>query len=82
MGMLVTILEYARTSLKIIKENPAIAKKVEGGGDLWGNTTPLGVAAGQGDKEIDVTVTVTQGGQSENLSAVAFINGYCGQQLC
>jgi ankyrin repeat protein len=36
----------------MIKENPAIAKRVDGGSDLWGNTTPLGIAAGQGDKEI------------------------------
>src|SRR5438094_919143 len=37
---------------QMIKENPAIAKQADGGSDLWGNTTPLGVAAGQGDKEI------------------------------
>src|SRR5262249_24177167 len=37
---------------KLINENPAIVKKAEGGSDLWGNTTPLGVAAGTGDKEI------------------------------
>jgi ankyrin repeat protein len=37
---------------KMIKDNPAIAKQADGGSDLWGNTTPLGVAAGQGDKEI------------------------------
>jgi len=37
---------------KMIKENPAIAKEADGGADLWGNTTPLGVAAAQGDKEI------------------------------
>jgi ankyrin repeat protein len=37
---------------KMIKDNPAIAKVAEGGSDLWGNTTPLGVAAEKGDKEI------------------------------
>ena len=37
---------------KMIKENPAIAKQADGGADLWGNTTPLGIAAGQGDREI------------------------------
>jgi ankyrin repeat protein len=37
---------------KMIKDDPTIAKQVDGGSDLWGNTTPLGVAAGQGDKEI------------------------------
>jgi ankyrin repeat protein len=37
---------------KMIKENPAIAKQADGGADLWGNTTPLGVAAAQGDKQI------------------------------
>jgi ankyrin repeat protein len=37
---------------QMLKENPAIAKEAEGGSDLWANTTPLGVAATQGDKEI------------------------------
>jgi len=37
---------------KMIEENPGIAKQADGGADLWGNTTPLGIAAGQGDKEI------------------------------
>jgi len=37
---------------KMIKDNPAIAKQADGGSDLWGNTTPLGIAAGQGDREI------------------------------
>jgi ankyrin repeat protein len=36
----------------MIKENPAIAKLADGGSDLWGNTTPLGLAALKGDKEI------------------------------
>ena len=37
---------------KMIKDNPAMVKNVEEDSDLWGNTSPLGVAASQGDKEI------------------------------
>ncbi|WP_394796527.1 ankyrin repeat domain-containing protein [Armatimonas sp.] len=42
-----------RDSVKaIIKENPAIVKEGDPGPDLWGNVSPLGIAAAQGDKEI------------------------------
>jgi ankyrin repeat protein len=37
---------------KMLQEKPSIAKEVEEDSDLWGNTSPLGVAAAQGDKEI------------------------------
>ena len=37
---------------KMIKENPTIAKEVEPDSDLEQNTSPLGVAASQGDKEM------------------------------
>ena len=37
---------------KMLKGNPALAKEDAGGSDLWGNTTPLGIAASKGDKEI------------------------------
>ena len=52
--ILTTALWLSKRNLvkKMIKENPAIAKKAEGGADLGGNTTPWGVAAGKGDKEI------------------------------
>jgi hypothetical protein len=39
---------------KMIKEKPSMAKEVEEDSDLWGNTSPLGVAASQGEKEIVV----------------------------
>ena len=37
---------------RLLKDTPAIAKQVEQGADLWGDATPLGIAAGKGDKEI------------------------------
>src|ERR1035437_870753 len=37
---------------RIIRRNPSAVKPNEGDADLWGNTSPLGIAAGQGDKEI------------------------------
>ena len=37
---------------KMIKDNPKSVKVVEEDWDLWGNTSPLGVAASQGDKEM------------------------------
>src|SRR5436190_2563845 len=37
---------------KMIKEKPDIVKSVEEDSDLWSNTSPLGVAASQGDKEM------------------------------
>jgi ankyrin repeat protein len=37
---------------KMIKENPERLKNVDEGSDLWGNISPLGVAAEQGDKEL------------------------------
>ena len=37
---------------KMIKEKPDMVKMVEVDSDLWGNTSPLGVAASQGDKEM------------------------------
>ena len=37
---------------KMIKDNPVIVKRVEKDLDLWRNTSPLGVAAGQGDREM------------------------------
>jgi ankyrin repeat protein len=37
---------------KIIQQNPAAAKPKEDEADLWGNTSPLGIAATQGDIEI------------------------------
>jgi ankyrin repeat protein len=37
---------------KMINDNPKSVKVVEEDSDLWGNTSPLGVAASQGDKEI------------------------------
>jgi ankyrin repeat protein len=51
---LATALRLGKRDLvkRMIKDNPAIAKEADGGKDLWANTTPLGVAAAQGDKEI------------------------------
>jgi ankyrin repeat protein len=51
---LATALELGKRDLAkaMIKENPAIAREVERGSDLWANTTPLGVAASKGDKEM------------------------------
>ncbi len=37
---------------KMIKDNPQSVKVVEEDSNLWGNTSPLGVAASQGDKEM------------------------------
>jgi ankyrin repeat protein len=37
---------------KMIKDNPKSVKMVEEDSDLWRNTSPLGVAASQGDKEM------------------------------
>src|SRR5207302_6198209 len=37
---------------KMIKEKPSIVMDVEEDSDLWGNTSPLGVAASQGDKDM------------------------------
>jgi len=37
---------------KLIKENPKMVKHVEGDWDLWGNTSPLGIAAAQGDEDM------------------------------
>jgi ankyrin repeat protein len=37
---------------KIIHERPAIVRGAPHSWDLWGNTSPLGIAAGQGDKEM------------------------------
>jgi ankyrin repeat protein len=37
---------------RIIRQNPSAVKPNEGGADLWENTSPLGIAAAQGDKEI------------------------------
>jgi len=37
---------------RMIKDNPASVRNVETGSDLWGDVSPLGVAAGQGDKEL------------------------------
>lgn len=37
---------------KMIKEKPNMVTSVEEDSDLWGNTSPLGVAAWQGDKEM------------------------------
>jgi len=39
-------------AIKMIKETPSIATKIDVGTDLWGNTSPLGLAASNGDKEI------------------------------
>ncbi len=45
---------------KIIKENPSIIKQVREDFDLWGNTSPLGIAAKNGGKEI-VTLLLKAG---------------------
>jgi ankyrin repeat protein len=37
---------------QIIKDNPGSVTNIEEGSNLWGNTSPLGVAAAQGDKEM------------------------------
>ena len=37
---------------KIIKRKPTEVKRVEPDADLWGNTSPLGIAAGNGDTEM------------------------------
>jgi ankyrin repeat protein len=71
---------------KMIKDNPEIAKKADGGSDLWGNTTPLGVAAGQGDKEIVELLlkagapvnAVTERPAAGNLTALS--NAVCAKQ--
>ncbi|MCX7008323.1 MAG: ankyrin repeat domain-containing protein [Kiritimatiellaeota bacterium] len=45
---------------KILRENPAVVKAVETNSDLWMNTSPLGVAAAQGDFEM-VTLLLQAG---------------------
>jgi hypothetical protein len=37
---------------RIIKENPSMVEQVREDSDFWGNTSPLGIAAAQGDKEV------------------------------
>jgi ankyrin repeat protein len=37
---------------KIIREQPGIVRSPPNGSDLWGDISPLGIAAGQGDKEM------------------------------
>jgi ankyrin repeat protein len=39
-------------AMKIIRERPAIVKSPPDAADLWGDTSPLGIAAGQGDEEM------------------------------
>lgn len=39
-------------ALDILKRDPDSLKRLDGGSDLWGNTTPLGIVAGRGDKEL------------------------------
>jgi ankyrin repeat protein len=36
----------------ILDKDPASAKRPTAGSDLWGNTTPLGIAAGKGNREV------------------------------
>jgi hypothetical protein len=42
----------------------------------------VAVRGGSIDREVDVSVTYTQNGQSATQYATAYIRGYCGTQLC
>ncbi len=46
------LLDRRDDAKKIIKRKPAEVKRVEPDADLWGNTSPLGIAAGNGDSEM------------------------------
>lgn len=45
-------LEKRDLAKKMIRDNPKMVKIVEVGSDLWNDTSPLGVAATQGDQEL------------------------------
>jgi hypothetical protein len=42
----------------------------------------VAVRGGVSDKQVDVSVTYTQNGQSATRYATAYINAYCGGELC
>lgn len=61
---------------KIIEADPRAARSTSGRADLWGSVSPLGIAAGQGDKEIvtlllDAGADVNEGTRMPNASGEA-----------
>lgn len=74
---LVSALQLGRREIakKLIREDPLLAKRVLLMGDLWGDVTPLGIAAIKGDEEMVVLLLhagapVNEGTMRPNLGKI------------